>query len=288
MTRSDDHRLTEARSHYGRMMAEASGSPDPRIGRVFETLAREDFLPPAPWRILGAHRYEEVPASDAAQLYRNVLVAIDAERGINNGEPFLHAQWIGAVAPQPGESVVHVGAGGGYYTAALALLIEPGGFVVAYEIDPQLAVMAGRNLAPYANVSLRGADAVTAALDEADILYVNAGVVAPPLAWLRALKPGGRMIFPWRPAREIGLTVLVTRAPGGYVMRIVGGSWFIPCVGASDARLCLKTPMPRDAQSARSIVPAADRAPDETAVAIYPEIWFSSAAIGVVEPTSDN
>jgi protein-L-isoaspartate(D-aspartate) O-methyltransferase len=280
--RSD--RLAEARMLYGRMMAAASSSTDPRIGQVFETLPRENFLPPGPWHMLIAQQYVQTPSSDPAHLYRNALVALDPERGINNGEPFLHAQWIGAVAPQPGETVIHVGAGGGYYTAALSLLVEPGGKVFAYEIDARLADMAKRNLAPYENVTVIQADAVTARLRRADIIYVNAGVIAPPVRWLKALKLDGRMIFPWRPAHEIGLAVLATRSRAGFAMRIVGGSWFIPCTGASDASLSLKTPASREARESRSIVLTAERAPDKSATAIYPEVWFSSEPLTAAEP----
>ena len=141
MTEATD-RLAEARALFGRMMAAASGSADPRIGQVFEILPREDFLPPGPWHMLVAQRYVETPSADPVHLYRNALVAIDPERGINNGEPFLHAAWMGAAAPQPGETIIHIGAGGGYYTAALARLVDPGGKVFAYEIDARLAEMA--------------------------------------------------------------------------------------------------------------------------------------------------
>lgn len=272
-------RLAEARALYGRMMAAASGSDDPRIGRVFETLPREDFLPPGPWHMLVAQHYVQTPSADPVHLYRNALVAIDPERGINNGEPFLHAAWVGAVAPQPGETVIHVGAGGGYYTAALAALVEPGGKVFAYEIDGPLAEMAKHNLRPYGNVIAIHGDAVTAKLKRADVIYVNAGVIAPPVSWLKALKPGGRLIFPWRPVYEIGLAVLATRGAGGFAMRVVGSSWFIPCSGASDARLSHKTPDPRAARASRSIVPTEEREPDETATAVYPEVWFSSNSV---------
>ena len=62
-------------------------------------------------------------------------------------------------------------------------------------------------------------------------------------------------------------------------MRIVGGSWFIPCSGASDRDLSLKAPTPREARASRSIVLTADRAPDKSATAIYPEVWFSSEGV---------
>jgi protein-L-isoaspartate(D-aspartate) O-methyltransferase len=278
MTEAAD-RLAEARALYGRMMAAASGSDDPRIGRVFETLKREDFLPPGPWHMLVAQRYIQTPSADPVHLYRNALVAIDPERGINNGEPFLHAAWIGAVAPRPGETLIHVGAGGGYYTAALAALVEPGGKVLAYEIDARLAEMARRNLAPYGNVALIHGDAVKAKLRRADIIYVNAGVIAPPVHWLTALKLSGRMIFPWRPSQDIGVAVLAERCRAGFAMRLVGSSWFIPCSGASDASMSLKTPGPREVRESRQIVPTAERSPDKGATAIYPEVWFSSDAV---------
>jgi protein-L-isoaspartate(D-aspartate) O-methyltransferase len=268
-------RLAEARAQYGGMMAAASGCDDPRIGEVFEALPRENFLPPGPWQMLVEHHYVRTPTDDPVHLYRNALVSIDPERGINNGEPVLHAAWIGAVAPRPGETVIHIGAGGGYYTAALARLVEPGK-VLAYEIVDDIAAMAKRNLKPYQNVTVIHGDAVTARLEQADIIYVNAGVIAPPVGWLKSLKPRGRLIFPWRPTLGIGLAVLVEQRPSGFAMQIVGGSWFIPCVGASDRSLSLKTPTQHEATESCSIMLTAEHEPDDSATAIYPDVWFSS------------
>ena len=107
-----------------------------------------------------------------------------------------------------------------------------------------------------------------AALPATDIIYVNAGVVAPPASWLKALKPGGRLVFPWRPTHDIGLAILVTAAPRGYAARSLGSAWFIPCVGASDEGTTLRKPGPREAASVKAIVLNAERAPDATAVAI--------------------
>src|SRR5712671_2759911 len=102
--------LDEIRGFYARLMVCASRSRDPRLERIFELVPREAFLPPGPWKIMVGEKYLETPSADPAYLYQNTLVAIDAAKGINNGEPFLHAAWIGAVAPQPGETVAHVGA----------------------------------------------------------------------------------------------------------------------------------------------------------------------------------
>lgn len=271
--------IEKARRLYARMMAAASNSADPRLERIFEAVPREAFLGPGPWRLVVNGRPIETPGLDPTPLYQNVLVALDAERGINNGEPFLHAGWIGAVAPQPGETICHVGAGTGYYTAILSMLVLPDGHVTGFEIEPHLAQKARENLEPFEGVEIVTGDATAEELPPCDVLYVNAGVVAPPVAWLRALKPGGRLIFPWRPGERLGLAVLVTRGPAGFSARTLGPCWFIPCIGASDPGDCLKAPDLRGAREIRSIWPSADRRPDATAVAVFRDVWFSRAQI---------
>ncbi|WP_204350934.1 hypothetical protein, partial [Serratia marcescens] len=52
---------------------------------------------------------------------------------------------------------------------------------------------------------------------------------------------------------------------------------FIPCVGASNTDQCTKVPDDAAAWSSRSLWLTAERPPDETATAIYPHVWFSSA-----------
>lgn len=150
--------LDEMRGFYARLVAAASRSSDPRLAyrsvdprleRIFELVPREAFLPPGPWKVMVAERYLKTPSADAAYIYQNNLVALDADKGINNGEPFLHAAWIGAVAPKPGETVTHVGAGTGYYSAILSMLVLAGGSVNAFEIDEKLAAAARHNLAPF-------------------------------------------------------------------------------------------------------------------------------------------
>lgn len=268
--------LDDIRAHYARLMAAASHSRDPRLERAFDLVPREAFLPPGPWYVVVGNSYIRTPNADPAFLYQNALIAIDEEKGINNGEPFLHAAWIGAVAPQPGERVTQIGIGGGYYTAILAVLVLEGGTVTGLDIEADLVRQATINLEPFENVSVVAADAVHTSLDPSDIIYVNAGVVAPPAHWLKALRPGGRLIFPWRPTRDIGLTVLATRTTAGFAARIVGNSWFIPCAGASDEAITLRRPGTRAARSVRSVVLTTERPADDTAVAIYPDLWFST------------
>ena len=207
MTHSD---LESTRAFFASLMAAASQSTDPRLERIFELVPREAFMGPGPWQIRVGRNYVQTPDGDPRHLYQNLLVALDPLKGIHNGEPFLHARWIGMVAPKSGDHVSHIGAGTGYYSAILSMLVLPGGHVDAYEIEPELAESAKRYLVPFENVQLIAADAVTSPLKPSDIIYVNAGVAAPPEQWLQALRPGGRMLFPWCPSEDAGVALLVT------------------------------------------------------------------------------
>ena len=269
----------EARKFYARLMAAHAKSADPRLEEAFASVPREAFLGPGPWIIFAGDGRFETPSADPAYIYQNVLVVLDADKGINNGEPMLHAMWIAKIAPKPGETVTHIGAGTGYYTALLARLVEPGGNVTAFELETDLASRASANLTQYDNVEVINGDAVATALPPSDVIYVNAGVVAPPATWLKALKPGGRLIFPWRPSETVGLAVLVTRLGNGFACRPFMGSWFIPCVGASVAAAEAKIPTRERAARTRSIWLTENKVPDRTATAVFGNVWFSSRTI---------
>ncbi|HEY2256042.1 MAG TPA: protein-L-isoaspartate(D-aspartate) O-methyltransferase [Variovorax sp.] len=229
--------LEAVRDAYARSVVAAGGSRDPRLIDAFRSVAREQYLGPGPWTLISGGGRLPTDSTDPRVLYQDVLVALAAERGINNGQPSLHARCIAACAPRPGETVLHVGAGTGYYTAILARLVAPGGTVIAYEIESDLAARASANLAATAGVSVLAASATEGPLFSADIVYVCAGATGPPAAWLDALEPGGRLLFPLTPDIGWGIMLLVTRRPqGGYAATNVGGCGFIPCRGARSER----------------------------------------------------
>jgi protein-L-isoaspartate(D-aspartate) O-methyltransferase len=269
-------RIEDIRKFYARLLAANAGSPDPRLEAAFAEVPREAFLGPGPWTVIAGNGKVTTPSADPAHVYQNVLVTLDDDKGINNGEPFLHAMWIGKLAPKPGEAVTHIGAGTGYYTAVLARLVLPGGTVTGFELDEKLADLARKNLEAYGNATVVHGDAVTTPLPPSDIIYVNAGVAAPPAGWLKALRPGGRMIFPWRPAERVPLAVMVIRTQKGFACDPFMRSWFIPCVGASLADSASRIPTREQAARSRSIWLVQDKAPDDTATAISGDVWFSS------------
>ena len=128
------------RRFFARYVSASAGVRHPRIEQAFAAVERERFAGPGPWSIhvLGSGYIETLDA-DPAFIYQDTLVALDAARGINIGQPSAHAQWLDALGLVEGETVVQVGAGSGYYTAILAHLVGPRGRVHAFEVDPVLA-----------------------------------------------------------------------------------------------------------------------------------------------------
>ncbi|ACA19655.1 protein-L-isoaspartate(D-aspartate) O-methyltransferase [Methylobacterium sp. 4-46] len=229
--------LSRPRATYAAAVAARAGTRDPALIRAFATVPREAFCGPGPWRVMGEEGIEWVPAGDPAGLYRDVLVSLLPEEGINNGEPSLHATALAAAAPRPGERVVQVGAGGGYYTAILAELVGPGGCVEAYEIEPSLARMAAAALSAYPQVRVQARSGTEGALPEADLIVVNAGATEPLAPWLDALSETGRLIVPLTPDRGWGGLLLAgRRGPGAppeiLDARFLSRTRFVPCLGA--------------------------------------------------------
>jgi protein-L-isoaspartate(D-aspartate) O-methyltransferase len=239
-------RSAKLRAFYARYVAALGGAADPRIERAFAAVPREPFAGPAPWFIPAgslwrarstAPGYLETPDDDPAFLYQNTLIALDPARRIHIGEPSLHARLLDALALQEGETVLHVGAGSGYYTAILAHLVGPQGQVHAREIDRELAARAERNLAHLAWIELRARSGIADDLPRVDAIYVNAGLTQPSRAWLDALRPGGRLLVPLQPEGGLGAVLLVRRPVAGgpsWPARFVSRAGFIACQGGQD------------------------------------------------------
>jgi protein-L-isoaspartate(D-aspartate) O-methyltransferase len=229
-------RLQQHRQSYARLLAATAGlsAEHQRLIDAFATVPREQFLGPPPWQVLSGFGYVN-SLSDPALLYQDALVALKPEAHLNNGQPSLHMACLAALAITEGETVVHVGAGTGYYTAILATLTGPSGRVIGYEIDQDLAARASDNLAAYANVELRHQSGTEGPLPECDVVYVSAGATSPVEAWANALRPGGRLLFPLTPAHGAGYMLLVTRtAAGEFAATFTSGAVFTPCIGARE------------------------------------------------------
>ena len=227
--------IRDHREFYAHYIVRSAGSSSPALIAAFAATEREHYLGPGPWPIFVGSGYLPTLSDDPRLLYQDVLVGLAADRGINNGQPTLHARCLAACDPAPGETVIHIGAGTGYYTAILAALVGATGRVIAYEIEADLAERARKNLEHLAQVRVVTASASVAALPQADVIYVSAGATHPLNAWLDALEPAGRLIFPLTPDEGYGGMLLVTRrSASGYAASFVSRVSFIPCIGARD------------------------------------------------------
>jgi protein-L-isoaspartate(D-aspartate) O-methyltransferase len=228
--------LAAVRRRFAEKIAKRQKVTDPRLIEAFATVPREHYLGSGPWHVLDSRPDYVVTASaDPALVYINAPIALDPERRINNGEPALHIGLMAQLAPQPAHHVVQIGVGGGYYTAIIARLVQPGGRVTAIEYDEELARRASGNLAGVADVQVIRADGTSYEFDPADGIYVNAGATRPSPLWLDRLKPGGRLIMMLTTDKSWGQILKVTRADEGYAAALLGPCGFIPCINARDA-----------------------------------------------------
>jgi protein-L-isoaspartate(D-aspartate) O-methyltransferase len=186
---------------------------------------------------------------DPRWLYHDVLVAIDPERGLNNGLPSFWAANFDQLHLEQGQRILQVGAGTGYYTAVLAEITGPEGRVTAVEYDEELAAKARANLAPWPQVEVVHGDGRTHDPGEVDVIIVFAGSTHPAPLWLDRLAPGGELLMPLTGEQQWGFLLLVTRpairdaasavlpaaaGPDWFDARSIGGVGIFPCVGGRD------------------------------------------------------
>ena len=229
------------RRAYAKQIMAAAGIRDRRVENAFAAVRREDFLGRGPWPILRWGRgYVPSPSADPTYLYADVLIGIVPERNLNNGEPSFLARLIASAAPRPGEHVVHVGAGVGYYTAILAHLVGRRGRITAIEYDPELAGRAADNLAGQTNVRVMEGDGARVPFEPADAILVNAGATRPAESWLDGLRDGGRLILPLTahgfPNTDIrrGAVFRIARRADDFAAERISGVAIFPCVGMRD------------------------------------------------------
>jgi protein-L-isoaspartate(D-aspartate) O-methyltransferase len=227
-------RITDFRHVFAQVVVARASCRDPSIREAFARVPRHEFLAPGPWYF--NEHWDATPSDDPALVYQDVGMGLAPELGIPTGLPSLHARCLAACAPRVGDRVVHIGAGWGYYTAILAEVVGEAGRVNAFEIDADLAAKARENLRRWPWAHVEPASGAHATLGDADLIYVNAGVQQPPLAWLDALRPRGRLVFPLTPGEGEGGMLLVRHVGSTRVFsaEFLCRARFIRCVGTED------------------------------------------------------
>ena len=234
----DPKAVDEARRCYAEELRFVADLKREEVVNAFSRVPREAFLGPSPWHVLTPNRgYREVSGDDPRDTYHNVLYALDRSRKLNNGQPSVVASMIDESGASPGQHVVHVGCGAGYYTAVLAEIVGDSGHVTAIEIDDDLAARARANLEPWPRVDVKHADGTKFDPGAAAAILVNAGAAHLAPLWLERLLPGATLIVPLTvhaPTHVIGQVLRVRHGSGGFDARFIMPVGIYPCVGARD------------------------------------------------------
>lgn len=233
-----DDAIRQARRWFAEELRFVARVSDADVVEAFATVPRERFVGPGPLRILSLWNMKDywTPAdAGPAAVYHDVLIAYDEQRYLNNGQPSLWAFIFDKLNVVPGERVLHLGCGMGYYTAILAELVGPTGEVLAIEIDKPLAERAQEALAIWPYVTVANGDGADGSFAKCDVVVASAGATHPLPSWLDCLKPKGRLVFPMTLANKSGGMLLATRrAPDDFEARFLCPVGFYEFAGARD------------------------------------------------------
>jgi len=228
--------IESARRLYAEELCRTNHIASPAILNAFATVPRERFVGPAPW-IIQAHGEAWITENgDPREVYRDALIVLDQAKHLNNGQPSLWACHFALLDVHSGDRVLHLGCGTGYYTAILAELTGPQGKVDAIELDLGLASRAQVALEPWAQVTVVHGDGAQGPFDPADVIVVSAGATHPLAAWLDAVKPHGKLLFPLTSTRGPGTMAHLVRAGADrFHAELVGTAFFVDFAGARDS-----------------------------------------------------
>jgi protein-L-isoaspartate(D-aspartate) O-methyltransferase len=235
--------LQEIRRRFAeelRYKADVKSGP---VLRAFATVPRELFLGDGPWRLLNQFSAEYWGTEDAnpAHLYHDVLVALDEDRRLNNGQPSLWAFLFDSLAVKQGEHAVHIGCGTGYYSAILAETVGAGGRVAALDYDSQLAETARQNLHERKNVAVIHGNGCQYDAGTVDVIVVNAGATHPVPLWLNSLAPQGRLLLALTGDSHSGGYLRIKRVDQTmdsiFEVKPLCGVSIFPCEGARDPEI---------------------------------------------------
>jgi arsenite methyltransferase len=133
-----------------------------------------------------------------------------------------------ALAAQPGERILDVGCGPGFYVAELLEAVGPAGFVVGVDVSPPMLAIAAHRTGSFPNIAFHQADATALPVESEDF---DAALSVQVLEYVhdlqaalgeihRTLRPGGRVVL-W----DVDWTTLSWHSADPERMRRVLAAW---------------------------------------------------------------
>ena len=184
----------EARQNMVDNQLRANKVHDDRVLDAFLCLQRELFVPPGLRGV--AYIDEDLPVAPGRYLM----------------EPMVAARLLQALAVQPKDAALVVGAGAGYEAAALGLLARS---VIALEDDPELARLGRSALVDHRIASVTYVEAPLAGGHRArapyDVILFGGAAAAVPEEISAQLTEGGRLGVVLREPGSVGRATLITR-----------------------------------------------------------------------------
>jgi protein-L-isoaspartate(D-aspartate) O-methyltransferase len=178
---------SRCRAELVRILKEAGRIRTSRVADAFGSVPRDVFLPDLP----------------IAEAYADRAHAVKIQDGVtisSSSQPAIMAEMLELLAPEPGSSVLEIGAGTGYNAALLARLVGPDGFVSSVDLDFDIVERARANLAAagYPSVHVFCADGAAGDAKNApfDGLIATVGIGDIPAPWVEQLRLGGRLVAP--------------------------------------------------------------------------------------------
>ena len=227
--------IESARRFYAEELCRRNGISSPDLLAAFASVPRERFVGPGPWAIQSGGTSWFTSDADPAHVYRDALIVLDESKHLNNGQPSLWAIHLDRLHVRPGELILHLGCGTGYYTAILAELTGPAGKVTAIEVVDGLAARARHALEPWPQVTVIHADGSRGPFEPADVTVVSAGATHPLPAWLAAVKPSGKLLFPLTPIKGSGtMAHLIRTSADLFAASLQGSVFFVDFAGGRD------------------------------------------------------
>ncbi len=176
-------------------------------------------------------RHAFVPEALRSQAYKDNALPIAGGQTIS--QPFIVARMTELLELNGTERVLEIGAGSGYQTALLAMLVRK---VYAIERIESLAVAAREKLRSIGinNFTIKVADGTTGwpVYAPFDAILVAAGGPRVPEPLVEQLVVGGRLVIPIGANPRSQVLVRVTKTEGGYDREDCGPCSFVPLIGA--------------------------------------------------------